>query len=152
MPADQPKKKSALVVTILTATVLVVCALLAFHFYQVRFAKMFMQGFWQITENAYLLIDGKTMKICEFTPTGMLNSVGATPSNVDISVNTILPIHKYKATLTCEDAVAPSGPIQLGKKVIVELSPIVGAMNVLAEGKVVMSLIKDNEMTLEYFR
>lgn len=144
--------KSQLQIVVVVAVVLLLACLVFFYKQQNEFVYMFMQGFWKINDDLYLLVDDTSMKFCEFTSdeTCKYNTL-VEYSDVCLHVKSPFSLCKIQVAISANQRLS-SARIPLGECLGVEITPVIGTMVLKSTDAPDISLVKDSELTLAYFK
>lgn len=142
--------KVAFVALLLALVVLIA----GFQWIQREFSYETLQGYWNITGNTYLLISDKLVQFIEFGADGT-HEVLYEETNAEFKYMSVLARSKHKYTFTKSTnkqfAIPGSATNPFNAKTIsLVLYPVIGAMQLMKDGKEVARLMKDNQMSIEY--
>lgn len=151
LPALKSCVKTKAFAVILTALVVLMSCLFCFWYHQSVSAYTSIQGFWHITDNVYMLIDGCVVSIIELIDSGMYVVIDKN-ENADFKYSSTLPLYKHTYKLSFDKKCQGLKYLNASnsKKITFDLFPVVGVMQIIEDDKVVAELTKDNQMSSQY--
>lgn len=156
MPENTQEYQSKIKIVLITLLVAIVAAIVIFQSYQYISSYAALQGFWHVTENIYLLISDNVIKFIELATDGTDPKVLFEDKNADFKYSSIIPVskHTYKLIKTNDTSFslgsATSNPFN-SKSITLNLYTATGTIQVMKDGAEVARLVKDNQMSNEYF-
>ena len=147
------RTKVFLATLIATAIVCIIIAIVLFHYYQIDVAYGFLQGYWSIGNNMFMIIDDHTMRFIEITGENTFNTL-YTDDNIRILSKSYLPKHRhyYELVRSKSDTIT-LGPLKHPfnhNRLAIEVCPIVGVISIEMRDRKTFTLFKDSEMSLAF--
>lgn len=157
-PVVKPAEKKRSYIVLKTISVCLIVALLstivAFHFIQKQFTYENLQGYWNISENTYLLISDTLIQIIQFNfdapPTILFED---TNTNFKYKTRVAIGTHTYEMIKSNNLPFVIPGfsdnPFN-DTTITFDVYPVIGAMQIKKSGEEIARLMKDNQMSVEY--
>ena len=123
--------------------------LLVLYYHQHNFARAALQGYWNVSDSIYLLISGDRIQLIDIATEEVLFTDGA----VKFKYRTLISMcdYQYSMTRSTDDPIGiPGLEVLDDKKISFTLYPVIGDIRICKDGKEVLQLIKDNDMSFQF--
>lgn len=125
------------------AIFIVVVTLVCVQLSQHVFARNFLDGYWHIRDNEYLLIDDRVVQFVRFEESGVILQLYK-DTDATISYRSLLTFSKHEFVVTLHPKERSLGTPE---RMRFELYPVAGVVRAVHNDREIMRVVKDNAMT-----